>query len=368
MVDEMDHGLIWDGVLERAEPAEDDRLVWRSLTRAESDADVADLLWDIPPKSTTDLDVWEIPKHSDDITMKGLPKPSRIAAEQEPGLIRALLAVWRAHAAGIDMRALTAACGSDGALGDVFAALQPSVLGERQTAALLPRLIKAVHLGAAVGAEPLRAAGVVVREVGGSESKQRGVVLSLSAVNEQAVAFAEQHAADLVDAPADVQARIRALIVRSIAQGIPPAELARLIRDEIGLDNGRAEAVENFRSRLVAQGVADTVREARVSRYAAAKLNERSIAIARTELISSLGAGQQTLWDQAVSSGVIHENQFFKIWIISGLDTTCSICLDNEAAEDVPIDGEFPSGDLYPAAHTNCVCSCGLANRESEEN
>lgn len=89
-----------------------------------------------------------------------LPPASQVAAMQEPGLARALLAVWRKHAAGIDIPALTAACGRSGAFDAVLDALQADALGERQTAALLPRLTTCVRLGFEEGAKPLRAVGV----------------------------------------------------------------------------------------------------------------------------------------------------------------------------------------------------------------
>ena len=92
-----------------------------------------------------------------------LPPASQVAATQEPGLARALLGVWQAHAAGIDMRALRAACGRGEALGPIMDALGLDALGDKQTAVLGPRLTKCVKLGFEVGAEPLRKVGVIVR-------------------------------------------------------------------------------------------------------------------------------------------------------------------------------------------------------------
>lgn len=366
MADETYKELLWAGVT-RVEPDAGD-LLWRDLVRAAPAS--GDLLWNIPPKrdaraEPADADLlWQIPRKAlvdvDDV--KGLPKPSAIAAEQEPGLIRALLAVWRAHAAGIDMTALEAAVSPTGTLEAVLEALDVETLGEQQTAALLPRLIKCVRLGFEVGAEPLRKVGVVVRAVDELTTvKQSGVSIDLTMMNPFAAQWASEHAAELVATDAATKARIRALILRSQTEGIAPDKLARLLLEVIGLNDPQTEAVANFQQRLILAGVPEATVDARTARYADAKLRERSFDIARTESVSSLGAGQQILWDKAVESGAIHAKDFVKTWIVAGDEgKTCDVCLENEAAEDVPIDGEFPSGDLRPAAHNRCRCACGL--------
>ena len=119
-----------------------------------SDTDVVDIARK-PAKSVNQV--------TDKALADDLPPASQVAATQEPGLARALLATWRAHAAGIDMRALRAACGPDGSLGAIMDALGLDALGEKQTAVLVPRLTKCVKLGLEVGAEPLRKVGVIVR-------------------------------------------------------------------------------------------------------------------------------------------------------------------------------------------------------------
>lgn len=38
----------------------------------------------------------------------------------------------------------------------------------------------------------------------------------------------------------------------------------------------------------------------------------------------------------------------------------CDICQDNEDEGKIPMDQEFPSGDLFPPAHLNCLCLMSL--------
>jgi precorrin-6B methylase 1 len=44
-----------------------------------------------------------------------------------------------------------------------------------------------------------------------------------------------------------------------------------------------------------------------------------------------------------------------KIWLTAG--APCEICDENALAGWIPMDEEFPSGDLEPQAHPNCNCS-----------
>jgi len=44
----------------------------------------------------------------------------------------------------------------------------------------------------------------------------------------------------------------------------------------------------------------------------------------------------------------------FKVWYSPY--TTCTICLANIDAGEIPIDQEFPSGDMTVPAHNHCHC------------
>jgi SPP1 gp7 family putative phage head morphogenesis protein len=107
-----------------------------------------------------------------------------------------------------------------------------------------------------------------------------------------------------------------------------------------------AEAIENKRG---VPGLAKNIREefADMTRY-------RSQMIARTETAKALSEGsQQRMKDMGIE---------YKEWVrTSGYD--CDVCEDNENAGIIPIDDAFPSGDMTPPSHPNCMCVVSPARK-----
>jgi hypothetical protein len=289
-----------------------------------------------------------------------LPVPSAVAASLEPRLVRGLVRVWLAHQERLDLGALEAGCGPTGVHGDLVTALAPAVLGRAQTAVLEAFLQPAVLRGADLGASALRHAGVAVRAVGQAEDKAAAISVDLSAVNPESIRWAREHAGALVQSPAQVRAIVNLLVQRAVAEGITPYELARMLRDVVGLTAGQALAVANFRERLADEGVEAARREQRVSRYAAAQLRARGLTIARTELIGALNGGQQLLWNSAVAQRVISATQFEKVWIVTPDERLEAQCEALDGVQ-VPIAEQFPGGLDHPPAHPRCRCAQGLA-------
>jgi SPP1 gp7 family putative phage head morphogenesis protein len=141
--------------------------------------------------------------------------------------------------------------------------------------------------------------------------------------------------------------------VRSIRDGIPPLEAARLIRSVVGLDPRRAQAVANYRAELVEQGAANV--SALVDRYAARQLRQRADVIARTEILEALNDGALESWRQAREDGFLGGNAA-KEWIVTRdekLDDECA-ALDGEV---VPLDAQFSAGVDGPPLHPQCRCA-----------
>lgn len=294
-----------------------------------------------------------------------LPVASATAARQEPGLARALVHVWLEHQDRVKLSDIAAAL--DGVVGDVVDALDLPQLNDAQSGVLESQLSVGFVRGAEVAAAGLRRNGMAVRagltgrramQVSGKQS----LVLDMNAVNPLAVEWAERHAGELVVASAQVRETIRQLVVRSIAEGITPQELARMVRETIGLTAQQTIAVLNFGARLVELGVPLLQRENRVARYSRAQLQSRALTIARTELISALSAGQQALWDVAVAQGVLHDRDFQKTWIVTDDELLEAEC-ESLADEQVDIGQAFSNGDMHPPAHPNCRCAIGLVPR-----
>lgn len=192
-----------------------------------------------------------------------------------------------------------------------------------------------------------------------TDKKRRPIAINMAAVNRRATSWAERRSAELVQAPADVREIIRMFVASANEEGVPPRELAVYLRDVVGLTMRQAESVEKFRQRLVEDGVDKATREARVHKYANAQHRYRAMNIARTETISSLNAGQQALWDEAVEKGVIDAAEYMKTWMVAPDDRLCPEC-EAQDGEMVGIDEEFSGGVDHPPLHPQCRCATGL--------
>lgn len=75
----------------------------------------------------------------------------------------------------------------------------------------------------------------------------------------------------------------------------------------------------------------------------------RADAIAVTEYNNAASKATQLLMEA--------QGQTTKQWNSVGDANVCEECLANEAAGPIPVDSEFPSGDLCPALHPSCRCN-----------
>lgn len=128
-------------------------------------------------------------------------------------------------------------------------------------------------------------------------------------VNPRPMQFAQARAADLVkQVSKDTKANIRRIIVRGFREGQSVTEMAKDIRQlaGFGLTKQQSEWGRNYRARLQDAGklTADKI-DAKVDRYAAQKLRERSITIARTESMTAANEGQRETWRQAQDEGLL---------------------------------------------------------------
>jgi hypothetical protein len=148
---------------------------------------------------------------------------------------------------------------------------------------------------------------------------------TFDAANEDARAWAKEHAASLVTEVSETtRNEINGLIEDMFAGDLTPEELSDELLDAIG-DAERAEL------------------------------------IAETETMAASNGGVQEAWSQAVDEGLLTGREE-QVWIVTPDEVLCPICegLDGQTA---PIDGQFESdGDTYdgPPAHPRCRCTVGL--------
>lgn len=151
---------------------------------------------------------------------------------------------------------------------------------------------------------------------------------------------------------------IRAMVVRSIRDGIPPRDLARLMRPALGLNSQQSQALLNYRSSLIETGTKASEVERLADRYASKKLAERAETVARTEVMDALNDGALESWKQARDEGLVGDNMVKEV-IVTDDDLLCPVCAPLDAVR-VPIDSPFETEYgpiLMPPFHPNCRCT-----------
>lgn len=169
--------------------------------------------------------------------------------------------------------------------------------------------------------------------------------VSFGLTNPQTVDFLRTYEMGLIRAmSSDALASVRTAIQAGVAAGRNPIDVARDIRQFIGLTDTQTRAVLNYRNALE-NGSRDALQRALrdkrfdasvlraiqnetalspdkidklVERYTQRYLRYRSETIARTESIRSLGAGNHQLWNQNVASGKLDADQVTKKWATVG--------------------------------------------------
>ena len=236
-------------------------------------------------------------------------------------------------------------------------------------------------------ADPMRAIDVVAWEAAGEallatlpkqyvlqhrESKERADRQMRRALRKQlgyefgredpnSVRWAQTRSGDLIrEWGSTSQAALRTMINRAFEDGLPPRQIARLIRDSgIGLTERQALAVVRRREQLIKDGIQASRVDGLTERYSAQLLRQRAATIARTEIIAAQTAGTQATWQQAVEQGFLNLETARQVWAADPDERTCPICesLDGEEAR---LGEPFPGGYYGPPAHPACRCGVNL--------
>jgi hypothetical protein len=143
------------------------------------------------------------------------------------------------------------------------------------------------------------------------------LVMKFDATNQDAIDWADEHAADLVTSVSETtRDRIREAIVMQEATG-----------------------------------------EDATDRIAAVVGDDRAEVIARTESMTAANEGQRQSWDQAVDAGLLPQDAT-RVWIAAA--DPCPECEDLDG-EEVALDEEYPNdGGDGPPLHPNCRCTEGI--------
>ena len=198
---------------------------------------------------------------------------------------------------------------------------------------------------------------------------QMGAKMRFDYLDPRAVQWAQQRAGELITTVVDDQrATIRNVIAQGVQDQITVNEMAKNVRDVVGLPESWAQAVPKARMReyvkLIKDGVppntalskADAVAE----KYKQRLVNARAKTIARTEIMTAANQGRWLSWAQTVEQGFIPKNAK-KEWIAApGFGPKphlCEVCADLNGTQ-VSWDKPFPDTEvMMPPQHPNCRCT-----------
>ncbi|RJQ04431.1 MAG: hypothetical protein C4551_10785 [Bacillota bacterium] len=271
----------------------------------------------------------------------------RVADALAPGMANTFVEAVRRVAGETALSELEAAL----ARGDLAAA-EAAVPWEKLPAELAP-------VGAAIRTGFEQAAQASVRYL----PPRLRLELRFDLLNPRAVDWVRTHSGELIREVTDeTRLAVREVIRRAFEEGMHPYTSARHIRSMVGLTRRQAQAVDNFRRRLVEEGVAGEKLDKRVEAYRQRLVRWRAKNIARTETLRASNEGQQELWRQAAEQGLIDPAVTRKEFITTPDDRLCDIC--------APLDGQRVGLEesfqtelgpvLTPPVHQQCRCAMRL--------
>jgi hypothetical protein len=138
-------------------------------------------------------------------------------------------------------------------------------------------------------------------------------------------------------------------------------QLARTIRELVGLTPRQAESVVRYHAGLLEAGMPASRVETLVARQTQRLIRRRAEVIARHETLSAANTGARLLWQLAQEQGLVSAD-LKRYWVVTPDDRLCPICaaIPGLNPDGVGIDASFqtPVGAvLFPPAHILCRCS-----------
>jgi hypothetical protein len=199
--------------------------------------------------------------------------------------------------------------------------------------ALITEADIAVSMESAVST--LKQAVIIVGEAAAAElGKYLGTALAFTLTNPDAITFLEEFGADFVTniTPATRDA-IREALRQAYADGLTPEEAAKKIREGLGLTKDMEIQKHNLIETMRAAGATEAEIEAYISKWTEDKIKWRAKLIADNELVEAGNHGQEMLWDQASSEGLIDPTKSKRQWITTPDDRTCNQCRPMEGMQ-----------------------------------
>ena len=112
------------------------------------------------------------------------------------------------------------------------------------------------------------------------------------------------------------------------------AEVAREIKQVVGLRPDQQKSLSKYKDLLRAQGVKGSELKALTDKFAKKKLAERANLISRTESMAAVNGGHRVAWEQAAGEGYFDQGKTNVVWIAAAEDgRLCPTC---ESMDRIP--------------------------------
>ncbi len=299
----------------------------------------------------------------------------RLAAQFEPGMAAAFVAACQALRDKTDVEALAAAI----QVGDMAAVEAAIGLTGASYVGVFEHVRDAFEAGAQAAAEFYSAPRITV---------------SFELLNPRTDEFLATYGMNLIrEISEETRRAIQAAVRQGVVDGIPPAEIARDVREVVGygLTEKQAQAIMNFQAELERGDPAALKRALRdrrfdptvtrmlqtgeplsreqvnrmVGRYEERWRKFRAEMIARTESLRATNMGAFEAIRQSAERGDIPADAVIRRWIIARDERTCPICKAipgmDDAGRGLLEDFATPAGAKHlPPAHPMCRCAVTL--------
>lgn len=184
--------------------------------------------------------------------------------------------------------------------------------------------------------------------------------------NPYAELYIAEHGAELMTVVSEeTKAAIRAVVLDGFQSGFPPREMARRIKNMIGLTERDARAALRYWQALAGDKELSSSQVNTMSDgYAERLLRRRALNISRTETINAANQGTLNSWRTAQDDGfILPETE--KEWVAATQsDRTCIHCMPMDG-QKVGLNEKFKSKTLGievngPTLHPSCRCAIAL--------
>lgn len=318
--------------------------------------------------------------------------------QYEPKVIAAFQRAVHEVKQSIDMRALTEACANH-SVHDAQEVVDAKAQWTKHLNGQFRILIhNAYHEGALIGAKQIIRNPKKVAKAGPS----------LNITNQKAVDYLAESLPELIKEITEQQAlAVQEILLDGINMGHSAVEMAREIRDSVGLTEAQAQYVQNFRAQLesgenlgytpvderrlsatdqqmatdefnspeVDMGTIDLL----VDKYAFSLTNLRAETIAVNEIHDASIQGQEDLWKSAVDLGYLDPSLTRRNWLGTddGREREDHIAVPEMNPDGVGIDEDFdtPVGPVHapgqsgiPEFDIRCRCATFLTFLDNENN